>query len=204
MNAQNPTSAELSQQDAAIVREVLAGNETAFDQLVLRYHRRLFQIAYGVMNNAEDAEEVVQDSFVKAFRNLGSFRADSSFYTWIQRITLNTARDRYQYLARRGSKTTFSLSAVDDPNSDIREEDIQVPSDAYSPEKLFLTTESMDVIEKAFRQLPPPMREALTLRHMDQLSYEEIADVTGANVGTVKSRLARGRDLLHRILHSIQ
>lgn len=193
------SSAELSEQDASVVREILFGNDRAFDQLVIRYHRRLFHVAFGILGNSEDSEEVVQDAFVKAFRNLKSFRADSSFYTWIQRIVVNTARDKFQWLRRRGGLETYSLSGIGSEDSSVQnEEDFQIPSEAYAPDRLLVSQESMARVEEAFRQLPDSMRETMTLRHIDNLSYEEIASILECNVGTVKSRLARGREILFK------
>lgn len=193
------SSAELSEQDASVVREILSGNDRAFDQLVIRYHRRLFHVAFGILGNSEDSEEVVQDAFVKAFRNLKSFRADSSFYTWIQRIVVNTARDKFQWLRRRGGLETYSLSGIGSEECSVQnEEDFQIPSEAYAPDRLLVSQESMARVEEAFRQLPDSMRETMTLRHIDNLSYEEIASILECNVGTVKSRLARGREILFK------
>lgn len=203
MTPSSATSAELSEQDALLVQRVLSGEDGCFDQLVHRYHKRLYHIAYGILGNQEDAEEVVQDAFVKAYRNLKTFRADSSFYTWIQRIVVNTARDKFQWLRRRGSQETYSISAVTDGDSVVNEEDFQIPSEAYSPDKLLLSQESMSQVDEAFRKLPDSMRETMVLRHIDSLPYDEISTILGCNVGTVKSRLARGREMLYKYLSEV-
>ncbi len=201
METPRPASQELAQQDLEIIEDILHGNEARFDELVSRYYRRLYQIAFGVIANAEDAEEVVQDSFVKAFKHLPNFRSTSTFYTWIRQIVLNAARDKYQWLRRRGRQQTVSISDLGFATDDSEhKEDYQVPSEALSPERMFSMDETRRNIEDCFQKLPDAMREVMTLRHLEDMTYEEIAEHLECNLGTVKSRLARGREFLHECI----
>ena len=174
--------------DLGLVKRAKSGDYQAFDLLVLKYQSRLISTAFKFVKDLQIAEDIVQDSFIKAFKALESFREDSSFYTWIYRITVNTSKN---FLVSKKRKSELL-------NSDLSEEasyEIE-PIETYSPEDLLQATQLKKVITETIDQLGEDTRTALTLREMDGLSYEEIADVVNCPVGTVRSRIFRGREVI--------
>ena len=174
--------------DLGLVKRAKSGDYQAFDLLVLKYQSRLISTAFKFVKDVQIAEDIVQDSFIKAFKALESFREDSSFYTWIYRITVNTSKN---FLVSKKRKSELL-------NSDLSEEasyEIE-PVETYSPEDLLQATQLKKVITETIDQLGEDTRTALTLRELDGLSYEQIADVVNCPVGTVRSRIFRGREVL--------
>ena len=174
--------------DLVLVKRAKSGDYQAFDLLVLKYQSRLISTAFKFVKDVQIAEDIVQDSFIKAFNALESFREDSSFYTWIYRITVNTSKN---FLVSKKRKSELM-------NSDLSEEasyEIE-PVETYSPEDLLQATQLQKVITETFDQLGEDTRTALTLRELDGLSYEQIADVVNCPVGTVRSRIFRGREVI--------
>ena len=174
--------------DLGLVKRAKSGDYQAFDLLVLKYQSRLISTAFKFVKDVQIAEDIVQDSFIKAFKALESFREDSSFYTWIYRITVNTSKN---FLVSKKRKSELL-------NSDLSEEasyEIE-PVETYSPEDLLQATQLKKVITETIDQLGEDTRTALTLRELDGLSYEQIADVVNCPVGTVRSRIFRGREVI--------
>ena len=174
--------------DLVLVKRAKSGDYQAFDLLVLKYQSRLISTAFKFVKDVQIAEDIVQDSFIKAFNALESFREDSSFYTWIYRITVNNSKN---VLVSKKRKSELL-------NSDLSEEasyEIE-PVETYSPEDLLQATQLQKVITETFDQLGEDTRTALTLRELDGLSYEQIADVVNCPVGTVRSRIFRGREVI--------
>ena len=174
--------------DLVLVKRAKSGDYQAFDLLVLKYQSRLISTAFKFVKDVQIAEDIVQDSFIKAFNALESFREDSSFYTWIYRITVNTSKN---FLVSKKRKSELL-------NSDLSEEasyEVE-PVETYSPEDLLQATQLQKVITETFDQLGEDTRTALTLRELDGLSYEQIADVVNCPVGTVRSRIFRGREVI--------
>ena len=174
--------------DLGLVKRAKSGDYQAFDLLVLKYQSRLISTAFKFVKDVQIAEDVVQDSFIKAFKALESFREDSSFYTWIYRITVNTSKN---FLVSKKRKSELL-------NSDLSEEasyEIE-PVETYSPEDFLQATQLKKVITETIDQLGEDTRTALTLRELDGLSYEQIADVVNCPVGTVRSRIFRGREVI--------
>ena len=174
--------------DLVLVKRAKSGDYQAFDLLVLKYQSRLMSTAFKFVKDVQIAEDIVQDSFIKAFNALESFREDSSFYTWIYRITVNTSKN---FLVSKKRKSELL-------NSDLSEEasyEIE-PVETYSPEDLLQATQLKKVITETIDQLGEDTRTALTLRELDGLSYEQIADVVNCPVGTVRSRIFRGREVI--------
>ena len=174
--------------DLGLVKRAKSGDYQAFDLLVLKYQSRLISTAFKFVKDVQIAEDVVQDSFIKAYKALESFREDSSFYTWIYRITVNTSKN---FLVSKKRKSELL-------NSDLSEEasyEIE-PVETYSPEDLLQATQLKKVITETIDQLGEDTRTALTLRELDGLSYEQIADVVNCPVGTVRSRIFRGREVI--------
>ena len=178
--------------DLVLVKRAKSGDYQAFDLLVLKYQSQLISTAFKFVKDVQIAEDIVQDSFIKAFNALESFREDSSFYTWIYRITVNTSKN---FLVSKKRKSELL-------NSDLSEEashEIE-PVEAYSPEDLLQATQLKKVITETIDQLGEDTRTALTLRELDGLSYEQIADVVNCPVGTVRSRIFRGREEIDKAI----
>tara|TARA_B100002052_G_scaffold248056_1_gene234706 strand:+ start:506 stop:1114 length:609 start_codon:yes stop_codon:yes gene_type:complete len=174
--------------DLVLFKRAKSGDYQAFDLLVLKYQSRLISAAFKFVKDVQIAEDIVQDSFIKAFNALESFREDSSFYTWIYRITVNTSKN---FLVSKKRKSELL-------NSDLSEEasyEVE-PVETYSPEDLLQATQLKKVITETIDQLGEDTRTALTLRELDGLSYEQIADVVNCPVGTVRSRIFRGREVI--------
>jgi RNA polymerase sigma-70 factor (ECF subfamily) len=174
--------------DLGLVKRAKSGDYQAFDLLVLKYQSRLISTAFKFVKDVQIAEDVVQDSFIKAYKALESFREDSSFYTWIYRITVNTSKN---FLVSKKRKSELL-------NSDLSEEasyEIE-PVETYSPEDFLQATQLKKVITETIDQLGEDTRTALTLRELDGLSYEQIAKVVNCPVGTVRSRIFRGREVI--------
>lgn len=174
--------------DLGLVKRAKSGDYQAFDLLVLKYQSRLISTAFKFVKDVQIAEDIVQDSFIKAFNALESFREDSSFYTWIYRITVNTSKNFLVSKKRKSELLNSDLS--EDASYEIE------PVETYSPEDLLQATQLQKVITETFDQLGEDTRTALTLRELDGLSYEQIADVVNCPVGTVRSRIFRGREVI--------
>jgi len=174
--------------DLGLVKRAKSGDYQAFDLLVLKYQSRLISTAFKFVKDVQISEDIVQDSFIKAFKALESFREDSSFYTWIYRITVNTSKN---FLVSKKRKSELLNSDLSDEASYEIE-----PVETYSPEDLLQATQLKKVITETIDQLGEDTRTALTLRELDGLSYEQIADVVNCPVGTVRSRIFRGREVI--------
>jgi RNA polymerase sigma-70 factor (ECF subfamily) len=176
--------------DSKLVRRVQRGDKRAFDLLVLKYQHRVRVIVGRYIKDHGEVDDVVQESFIKAYRALGGFRGDSQFYTWLYRIAVNTAKN---FLVARSRRP---------PSSDVDLEDAEYFSgnsglvDLDTPEHLAQSEELRAVIEAAIAGLPEELRVAITLREFDGLSYEDIAHVMGCPVGTVRSRIFRAREAI--------
>lgn len=188
--------------DDELLARIREGNTGAFDDMVIAYSPKLIQVAYGLLGNRQDAEEVVQDAFVRAYNALADFRGDSSLETWLHRITVNLARNKYHWNKRRGDGVNISLSEPQE--TDRQEADVDLPDSRLQPGQQLETEEMNANILKAIHYLPEKMRETIVLRHLDDLPYEKIAELLDCRVGTVKSRLARGRELLRNYLAALE
>lgn len=187
-------------EDLELIRSFNSGSEASFDELVRRYGNQMFKLAYGFLRSHEDAEEVVQDTFVKVYKNLKTFRGDSSFSTWLHRILLNLARNKYHWNKRRGESQKISISEKRQNPDGAEVGDIDFADTSKSPNEITEKREDEEGMMIAIASLPEPLREAIVLRHIEDMSYEDIAKITGANIGTVKSRLSRAREALTKIL----
>ena len=181
--------------DAARVRRFNAGDETAFVEIMGRHREKIFGITLALLRNRGDAEEITQDTFIRAHRGLGKFRGDCSLATWLHRIAVNLARNRYWYFYRRRRHATLSLDCALADDSDATFTDL-VASDAPDPARATTNEEFAALVAACMESLDPRHREILTLRTRLHRPYEEIAATLGLNVGTVKSRIARARENL--------
>ncbi len=178
--------------DHALVKRVQKGDKRAFDLLVLKYQHKIISIISRYIKDSAEVYDVSQEAFIKAYRAIGNFRGDSAFYTWIYRIAINTAKN---HLVSRGRRP---------PSSDVDVEDAEYYAgsdqlkDVATPEGQLMRDELKAVVDKAIKDLPEDLRTAVTLREMEGLSYEEIADVMECPVGTVRSRIFRARESIER------
>lgn len=186
--------------DAEIVQRFNKGETSLFDILVERYSSRAYQIAYGVLGEREDAEEVAQDVFIRIYKALPKFRGDSEFTTWMYRIAMNLARNKYRYNKSRGANKKISMQETVDENDNRTL--IQVPEPRLAPDDEVDLDEFQKDVMREIDNLPPLYRDALVLRNVEEMSYEQIADVLGCKLGTIKSRIARAREELRRRLET--
>jgi RNA polymerase sigma-70 factor (ECF subfamily) len=184
--------------DAELVARCRAGDESAFDELVLRHQARAVRIAYGLLRDHEDAHEVAQDAFVKVYENIGEFRGDCEFTTWLHQIVLNLARNRRRWWKRRRRDATVSL---DGPAAGVAgAAPLQPAATTEGPDAEAAREEFMELLARKMDELPAKFREVLVLRNVENLSYEEISLVLGCSPGTVKSRIARAREALRKAM----
>jgi RNA polymerase sigma-70 factor, ECF subfamily len=179
--------------DAAQVAKMLAGDEEAFRPLVERYSQRLFRLAFRMTRSESEAEELVQETFLRAYRNLARFEARSNFGTWLYRICANCSLDQ---LRKRRNSPDFQ--ELDDPEGSLSANDLANPSP--SPERMLLSAEIRNQMEKAIGQLTPTERTAFALRHHEGLSIEEISRVLGLRISATKNAVFRGVQKLRRAL----
>ena len=171
----------------------------AFDDIVHRYREPIFRRVFGMLKNHEDAEEVTQDTFLRARRGLDAFRGDAAFSTWLYQIATNLAHNRYWFWWRRGRHAAVSLDAAVSHEADVTLAEM-LPDEEPDPGAKAVTHELVERVEAAMACLSPAHREILTLRNVRDLSYEEIAALLDLSLGTVKSRIARAREALKQVL----
>jgi RNA polymerase sigma-70 factor, ECF subfamily len=172
--------------DIEIIRKFKHGEAAAFNDIVLKYQDRIFNLCLYMLRDAGDAQDAAQDSFIKAYRALHDFSPDSSLYTWLYRIAMNTCLD-----SRRKRKQMHI-----DSNSMLE----NIPSQRPSPEKLYEAKEISEALRGALQKMPEKLRAAIVLREIEGLSYEEISDILDISSGTVKSRISRAREELRSLL----
>ena len=177
--------------DAAFVRAVQDGDMAAFDQLVIKHKDKLFNMVYWLLGDYQETNDCAQEIFIRVFKSIKKFRFQSSFSTWLYRIAINTCKNRRQSSAYRWKNRTISLENPENPNQDNRSYEIQ--NGSPSPENRLEKKERIMLIRKAINALPQEQNRVIVMRDIQGLSYQEIADITGLNLGTVKSRLARAR-----------
>jgi RNA polymerase sigma-70 factor (ECF subfamily) len=175
--------------DQQLVERVQRGDKYAFDLLVSKYQRKLGRLISRFVRDAAEAEDVTQDAFIKAYRALPSFRGESAFYTWLYRIGINTAKNHLLANKRRAPTST----PFDAEESESLEE-ASLLREVNTPENELMSKQIVDVVQKSLQQLPEDLRNALTLREIEGLSYEEIASAMNCPVGTVRSRIFRARE----------
>lgn len=185
-------------EDRDLIDRVIDGDQASYGLLVQRYQSKIFAVAYGVLRHREDAREVAQEVFIKAYRNLPSFRRDSSFYTWIYRITVNLAID-FQRKAFRKRETTF-----EDVKLAPNEISSTGPRPMGNPVQQLEEKQLGATIQEAIETLPADQRTAIILREVQGLSYKEIAETMGCAEGTVMSRLYYARKKLQELLKDVR
>jgi RNA polymerase sigma-70 factor (ECF subfamily) len=188
-------------EDAALIRAFHEGDKAAFDRLVLKHKDRLFNLCYRLLGDYEEANDSAQETFIKVYRSLKKFRFESAFSTWLYRIAVNTCKNRLKSSAFRQKRKMVPL---DNPVLGSRSQPSrEIQDESRSPAIELEKKERMRAIQEAINALAPEQKEVVTLRDIEGFSYEEVAEITGFNLGTVKSRLARARQDLRKKLRSV-
>lgn len=182
------------------VRRLQANEDAAYDELVRTFNAPVFHVAYRMLGDSAEAADAVQDIFLKVFRNIGSFKGEASLRTWIYKVAFSEIFNRLRWWRRRCRYSTVSLD--DRPPGGTQEQGhgLQVPDKRPTPEEVFASREEEIAIQKALERLSSDHRSIVVLRDIEGFAYNEIADILGVSVGTVKSRLARARADLKQVL----
>lgn len=194
LNAQK--TAARDSEDLELVSALRAGSETAYETLLLRFQQPVYNLALRLLNDPSDASDVVQEVFLKVFRNVAHFRCQSSLKTWIFRIAINEAHNQRRWFFRHRHREV----GIEDEQDDCRSRADTLADAAPSPFEYVLDLENQAMIEAALIRINPTFRAAVVLRDITDLSYEEIAEVLQVSLGTVKSRILRGREALRQEL----
>jgi len=184
--------------DQQLVERVQRGDKQAFGLLVAKYQRKLARLLSRLIRDPAEVEDVAQETFIKAYRALPSFRGDSAFYTWLYRIGINTAKNFLVSQGRRAPTTTD----FDSEEAESFEEGDQL-RDINTPERLLMTKQIGEAVNDAMDALPEELRTAIILREIEGLSYEEIATIMECPIGTVRSRIFRARDAISERLRPL-
>ncbi len=194
-----PATASGADHDAALVRRFNAGDESAFAEIMERHRTHILSLVRRCLKNDQDAEDIAQDTFIRAHRGLAHFRGESALSTWLCRIAVNLARNRYWYFFRRQRQNTISL---DQPMTEDHAHSLTEVMAANTPNPLRLTiqNEFIALVSRCMQQLGSPHREILHMRYILHYSYEEIGVALSINHGTVKSRVARAREKLRGLI----
>ena len=177
--------------DQQLVERVQRGDKHAYELLVTKYQRRLARLISRFVRDQSEVEDVTQEAFIKAYRALPTFRGESAFYTWLYRIGINTAKNYLLALKRRAPTNTLL-----DTEETEGYEDAGLLQEVSTPENELMSKQVIEVVNSSLQELPDDLRTALTLREMEGMSYEEIAEVMNCPIGTVRSRIFRARETI--------
>jgi RNA polymerase sigma-70 factor (ECF subfamily) len=180
--------------DALLVARAKAGETRAFEMLVVKYQRRIERLVGRMVRDVDLVQDIAQETFIRAYRALPQFRGESAFYTWLYRIAVNTAKKALVELKRDPLVSEASFSSQDDGDETSRVENEL--SDGETPEAVLASKEIAGVVNAAIEALSEDLRQAITLREIEGLSYEEIAEVMNCPIGTVRSRIFRAREAI--------
>lgn len=180
--------------DLAIVRRVQNGDKQAYNLLVSKYQHRIIKLISRFISDPMEREDVAQEAFIKAYRALGNFRGESAFYTWLYRISVNTAKNHLMKASRRPPAQDVAL---DDSEGG---ECYAIPRELNTPETSMMNDQLAAAIREAFAELPDVLREAIQLRELEGMSYDEIALVMDCPIGTVRSRIFRAREAVEKAM----
>jgi RNA polymerase sigma-70 factor, ECF subfamily len=188
----SPERQQEADSDMAVVRQVQAGDVAAFDRLIVKYRERVFGIIYNMTANREDASDLTQDAFIKAFQSINRFGGQSSFFTWLYRIAINST---LSHLRKHRLRSFFSLEAIDE-DAPVSRELIAALTDKTGADRDTFVHELKEKLNEAMQKLSTKHRTVVTLFEIDGLSHQEIAEVMTCSVGTVRSRLHYAKQLL--------
>jgi RNA polymerase sigma-70 factor (ECF subfamily) len=183
--------------DQKLVVRVQKGDKTAFDLLVRKYQHKVAKLVSRYVRDRREVEDVTQEAFIKAYRAIGGFRGESAFYTWLYRIAVNTAKNYLESQGRRppGSDMEIESAELIEGGEGLR--------DQATPERQMLTNEIATTVHRVLELLPPDLRTAITLREIEGMSYEEIAEIMDCPIGTVRSRIFRAREAIDQELRPL-
>jgi RNA polymerase sigma-70 factor (ECF subfamily) len=188
-------------EEATLVAELKAGSEEAFSWLITRYHQPIYSLLARTVRDPADASDLTQEVFVKIFRHIGSFHSESSLRTWIYRIALHEGLNQRRWWRRhKQQEVTIEMETVDCESGEPARLKEMLVDPGESPYEMATHAEARERVESALREVPEPFRTTLILRDIEGFVYEEVADMLGVNLGTVKSRLVRGRACLRKLL----
>ena len=193
-------SIEIRAQQSVIVEELKAGSEDAYAWLIAEFHQPIYSLVYRIVTDPADAADTTQDVFLKVFRGMKHFHGKSSLKTWIYRIAVHEASNRKRWWFRHKSRETSIEPNVDDSGWGAQAMRDTLVDEAESPFDMIAHEEVRARVEEELRQVSEPYRTTVILRDLEEMSYEEIAEITDVSLGTVKSRLTRGREALRRRL----
>lgn len=179
--------------DAVLVERTLAGDPRAFELLVLKYQRRIERLIGRVVRDTDLVQDIAQETFIRAYRALGQFRGDAQFYTWLYRIAVNTAKKARMDLRRDPVVTETALRNDEEDETSAVEKELRTEE---TPESVLAAKEIAQAVNQAMQALPEELRQAITLREIEGLSYEDIAEAMNCPIGTVRSRIFRAREAI--------
>ena len=186
-----PVSA--SDSDAMLVERTVAGDQKAFELLVIKYERRIQRLIGRMVRDVDLVEDIAQETFIRAYRALAQFRGEAQFYTWLYRIAVNTAKKALMELKRNPTVSENSFKSDDDDETSPLENEL---TSSETPESLLAGKEIAQMVNTAMEALPEELRQAITLREIEGLSYEEISEAMNCPIGTVRSRIFRAREAI--------
>ncbi|MCX7718053.1 MAG: sigma-70 family RNA polymerase sigma factor [Candidatus Sumerlaeaceae bacterium] len=184
--------------EAVLVARCKAGDSLAFDELISAHQERVLNTAFRLMGDYDEALDLTQEVFLNCFRKINSFKGDSALSTWLYRITVNTAKNRWKYRKSRGLHRMTSLDGPMDAEDEARVK--QFPDGQPTPPQVASDREAMASLEKFLHRLSEEYRVVMVLRYLEELSYEEIVEILGLSIGTVKSRIHRARHELREMM----
>ena len=179
--------------DAPLVARAVAGEHKAFELLVIKYQRRIQRLIGRMVRDVDLVEDIAQETFIRAYRALAQFRGDAQFYTWLYRIAVNTAKKALMDLKRNPTVSENSFKSDDDDETSPLENEL---TSSETPDAVLASKEIAQIINTALEALPEELRQAITLREIEGLSYEEISEAMNCPIGTVRSRIFRAREAI--------
>jgi RNA polymerase sigma-70 factor, ECF subfamily len=189
----SPIEVRAIDSDAPLVERAVAGDHKAFELLVIKYQRRIQRLIGRMVRDVDLVEDIAQETFIRAYRALAQFRGDAQFYTWLYRIAVNTAKKSLMDLKRNPTVSENSFKSDDDDETSPLENEL---TSSETPDAVLASKEIAQIINTALEALPEELRQAITLREIEGLSYEEISEAMNCPIGTVRSRIFRAREAI--------
>ena len=184
---------KIANSDTLLVERAVAGDQKAFELLVIKYQRRIQRLIGRMVRDVDLVEDIAQETFIRAYRALAQFRGEAQFYTWLYRIAINTAKKALMDLKRNPTVSENAYKSDDDDETSPIENELTSPE---TPEAVLASKEIAELINAAMEALPEELRQAITLREIEGLSYEEISEAMSCPIGTVRSRIFRAREAI--------
>ena len=179
--------------DLLLVERSVAGDQKAFELLVIKYQRRIQRLIGRMVRDVDLVEDIAQETFIRAYRALAQFRGDAQFYTWLYRIAVNTAKKALMDMKRNPTVSENAFKSTDDDETSVLENELTT---SETPDAVLASKEIAEMVNSAMEALPEELRQAITLREIEGLSYEEISEAMSCPIGTVRSRIFRAREAI--------